>query len=263
MRKRLPIAGSSPQHPAELVRKESLATERRIRVTVVLRRPQADGTPAVAQKVQKIARTAPQKRAPLSRAELAELNAATKTQRSAFEKFARDYDLELVRFSKFTRDVVLEGSVKAINRAFGIELEQYDYRGTRFHSHRNEIRLPKKLHPLVEDVLGLDDTPRARHNAVAGTAPETTIGFTPPQLAKIYRFPTTEGPSNQRIAVLEFGGGFYPSDLETYWDSLDPGATPRALLALGGRRLQRPPALRHDGRNHHVVESRLELRQVE
>lgn len=223
MKKRLPLEHSGPLHPPGARKKGHLPPEERIRVTVVLRRSKAEEVAsALGDKVKAILDHAPGHHAPLSRAELAKLHAGVDVHLPLIEKFARDHGLEVVRFSRATHDVVLEGPASALNRAFGVELEQYEHEGHRFHSHKGEIHLPEKLHSLIEDVLGLDDTPVARRGAdnAAGTESATSTSFTPLELARYYRFPAGANGDGQRLAVLEFGGGFYESDLTAYWDFL-------------------------------------------
>ena len=104
------------------------------------------------------------------------------------------------------------------------------------HRHREGIlQLPAELLDVVTAVLGLDTRPQARANlrisgrGSAAAAQQTS--YTPVQLGEIYRFPAGTDGSGQTLAIIELGGGFSSTDLDTYFGSL--GVTPPTTTAVG------------------------------
>jgi kumamolisin len=127
------------------------------------------------------------------------------------------------------------------------------------------LRVPAELDGVVLAVLGLDDRPQARpHFRIApggptarGAGPAAATGpaaarataaagpaaaggrpapaaaassYTPPQIAALYQFPAGTDGTGQTIAILEFGGGFARSDLDSYFSGLGI-ATPSLTAA--------------------------------
>ena len=89
----------------------------------------------------------------------------------AVEDWAKSCKLKVTDVDAGKRRVQVEGSVAAINKAFGVQLndyrhpEGYEYRGREGHVH-----VPESLYGIVESVLGLDTRrvgrPRLRRPAV-------------------------------------------------------------------------------------------------
>ena len=119
-------------------------------------------------------------------------------------------------------------------------------------SHRyrsGSLSVPAELSGIVTAVLGLDDRPAARPQfrrpggaagrpmAPAGTmAPEAEAAvkagpLTAVQVASFYKFPAGTDGTGQTIAIIELGGGYTASDLDSYFSGLGL-ATPR-VTAVG------------------------------
>jgi kumamolisin len=64
---------------------------------------------------------------------------------------------------------------------------------------------------------------------VSPRAAQVPTGFTPPQIAALYKFPAGLTGAGQTIAILELGGGFRASELNQYFQSL--GMTPPSVTA--------------------------------
>jgi kumamolisin len=56
------------------------------------------------------------------------------------------------------------------------------------------------------------------------------VAFNPPQVAALYDFPTTATGSGETIGILELGGGYNTSDIDTYFGGL--GLTPPPVVAV-------------------------------
>ncbi|MBO0803275.1 MAG: S8/S53 family peptidase [Nocardiopsaceae bacterium] len=128
------------------------------------------------------------------------------------------------------------------------------------------LSVPAELDGIVTAVLGLDDRPVARaHFRVAqrsSVGSESTMGtdtaspdrrkwwqrltepkresapaagqptsMTALQVAELYKFPANTDGTGQTIAIVELGGGYTTSDLNTYFSGLN--LTPPSVTAVG------------------------------
>jgi kumamolisin len=149
---------------------------------------------------------------------------------AGFEKlktFATDHGLTVdeAGSSIARRTLKLRGTAAAIEKAFGITLNNYEYpehAGKHFHGYEGKISLPTVHADLVEAVLGLDSRPiakphiRMKKHAQAAQA----VSFSPVQVAGLYNFPTNLNGSGQTIGIIGLGGGYTDSDLQQYFQGL-------------------------------------------
>ena len=56
---------------------------------------------------------------------------------------------------------------------------------------------------------------------------------TPAELAKRYRFPVGAG-AGQTVALIEFGGGYFPGDLKKFCKRVDVPAPKVTTVSIGG-----------------------------
>ncbi len=135
--------------------------------------------------------------------------------------------LEVTGQDAGSRRVFVAGTVSALAAAFGTELTRVtspalNGPGRVTHRYREgSLQVPADLDGIVVAVLGLDNRPQARylsrrhrHEAAAATS------YTPPQVAEIYQFPANTDGTGQTIGIIELGGGFSASDLDTYFSGL-------------------------------------------
>ncbi len=126
-----------------------------------------------------------------------------------------------------TRRVKVAGSLGDLSSAFGTTLRQVTSpalvgQGQVAHRYREgPLYVPATLDGVVTAVLGLDTRPQARPHFRMAAAASAGTSYTPPQVAAIYDFPAGTTGAGQTIAVIELGGGFTTSDLDTYFASLD------------------------------------------
>ena len=133
------------------------------------------------------------------------------------------------------RAVVLRGTANTMNATFGVELERYEYSKGSYRGRTGYVHVPTEIASIIEGVFGLDDRPQAEphfrhHKSGNGLSSEVlrrsvSRTFTPPELAKLYNFPTDRNGNEldgrgQCIAIIELGGGYRDSDLYTYFSSL-------------------------------------------
>lgn len=144
-------------------------------------------------------------------------------------KFAKENNLNVVGESAARRTVILAGTVKDMNRAFGVKLKTYAYAGGTYRGRTGYVQVPTELRSVIEGVFGLDNRPVAkRHSSGAQGSANAARAFTGEELAKIYNFPQGFDGTGQTIGIIELGGGYRPSDLDTYFSNL-PLPTPTVI----------------------------------
>ncbi len=191
--------------------------EERLEVTVRVRRKQA--LPSA----QALADELPAQRQYLTSEEYSHQYGSDQQDLDKVTEFARSHGLHVVEKSASRRSVILSGNVQAMSTAFQVTLEDYDYPHGTYRGRTGPVSIPDDLHGIIEGVFGLDNRPFAkphisrRHSEAAVSTGST---FTPPDLAKIYNFPTGVDGTGQTIGILELGGGYRPADLKAYFHRL-------------------------------------------
>jgi kumamolisin len=196
-----------------------------IRVVVTLRRQSKSELDAL---VERIGRGGAHE--PLSREAFAERFGAAMDDIAKVESFARQHQLSIERPDPAACTVVLSGSVEHFQEAFGVQLSQYEHPTLgRFRGRTGALVIPDELSGIVTAVLGLDNRPQARSHFRIGAQEDAsaalarnsgaTATFTPVQIASLYNFPAGDG-SGQCIGIIELGGGYRPSDLQSYFQRL-------------------------------------------
>jgi Pro-kumamolisin, activation domain len=215
---RVPAAGARLVGAADPA--ETLSVTLRVR-----RRPDAPPLPGP----EELAATPQGQRHFLSREEFAASYGAAPADLERVADFARSQGLTVIETNVARRTVVAAGTVEQMSRAFAVELGRYEtptqvYRGREGHLH-----LPADLANVVEGVFGLDNRRMARPLHARVSSPALSINpLTPPQVAKLYDFPTSPDATGQTIGLLEFGGGYRPSDIQAFFAGLAltaPGLT--------------------------------------
>jgi len=154
----------------------------------------------------------------------------------AVRRFAREYDLKCEDVQPGL--IELCGTVGNINRAFGVTLSLYaeERFDAPYHGHEEEPTLPAYVARIVTGVFGLDGHPAGRRGitrkmagAVISPPPVTARTRRPVEFADLYEFPTLTTGRGQSIGLLEFGGGFRPSALKSYFASIGT-PLPRILV---------------------------------
>lgn len=146
------------------------------------------------------------------------------------EEFARTNRLQVGQVNPAASTLELKGTVAEMSAAFGVHLETYQVGPLVYRGRTGPVHIPRALVDLIEAVLGLDNRPQTTPKfqyfnqlqgqvvrPLAGTQP---VKYTPPQLASLYQFPTGVDGTGQCIAIIELGGGYVASDLETYFSDL-------------------------------------------
>jgi kumamolisin len=263
LQKRMVVAGSQKKALAKAKVVGKVKPDERIEITVVLR-PRGAGaaTPkAAAVSTLKAAAHLPGRRQYVTRETFAATRGADPNDMAKIEAFAQEHHLTVVEASLPMRTVRLAGTVENLTEAFRPNLKKASV-GTRvFRMRTGGISMPQDLGTAVVAVLGFDNRPAARPHsrfrgatsqdgrkaAAASTkkaaAPHNASdgSFTPPQVARLYNFPTGLDGNGQCIAIIELNDfnqkgtptatGFTLSDLKAYFKSL--GVPTPQVTAIG------------------------------
>jgi kumamolisin len=142
----------------------------------------------------------------------------------------------VIESDQASRRVRISGTADTLGRIFGTTLAQAtspDAHGRPVaHRHRTgELSVPAELDGIVTAVLGLDDRPQAKARFLVAASAAISRSYTPLELGAIYNFPANTDGTGQTIAIIELGGGFAQSDLDTYFGNL--GITGPRVTAVG------------------------------
>jgi kumamolisin len=167
----------------------------------------------------------------LTRDELAERYGTHPDDAAQVREVLAGYGLQVTAAYPATRRIMVAGTLADLAGAFGTTLRQVSSpdpggRGMVTHRYRvGALFVPAALVGIVVAVLGLDTRPQARpHFRTRGSSGSAAAapsgGYSPNQVAEVYQFPAGTDGSGQTVAVIELGGGFSASDLDTYFGGL-------------------------------------------
>ena len=168
----------------------------------------------------------------LTRKEFERLHGAAAADVKKIRAFAAQYGLQVVNEDRASRIVKLSGTVQAFNDAFGANLRRYEHSSGAYRCRTGSLTIPAELEFVVEGVFGLDNRPqtkthfRLRKQKPNVHAQAAAVSFSPPQVAQAYGFPSGATGAGQCIGVIELGGGYSASDLDTFFGNLGI-ATPK------------------------------------
>jgi kumamolisin len=169
----------------------------------------------------------------MSREEFGQRYGADPADVTLVEKFARDYGLQVAEVSGPRRIVKLTGTVAQLSRGFGVDLGRYESpaKDISYRGREGAVNIPAELTDVIEGVFGLDNRRQAAplYQTVTGPAQNITP-LTPPQVATLYGFPSGSA-AGQCVGVLEFGGGYQTSDINSFFSGL--GLPAPALTSVG------------------------------
>jgi kumamolisin len=213
------LAGSDRQPMPGAKKASACDPAEQMLVTVVLRQRQSKSPhPSVADLVASGER--------ISRAEYEARYGADPEDIKTVEAFAKAHGLHVKQTNHFARSVTLSGTAGAFSKAFQVELSMYEIPGGSYRGRTGELSIPSELNGVVVSVHGLDNRPQAStHFRVAAAAAPST-SYTALQVAQAYNFPTSGNGQGQTIGIIELGGGFTQSDLNTYFASLKISPVP-------------------------------------
>lgn len=169
----------------------------------------------------------------LSRETFAERYGADANDMAKVEGFAREHGLTIREKSEPRRTVVLTGTADAMQKAFGVELKEYEHPTCRYRGRTGPVYLPEELHGIVEGVFGLDNRPQAKPH-FRRPAKAATHTYMPIEIATLYDYPSGVDGSGECVAIVELGGGYTANDLSNYWKQLKLTKTPNVSAVSVG-----------------------------
>jgi kumamolisin len=214
--------------------------QQRIEVTIKLRRKTERGLPTLKEFV------AGKRAKGITRQILAERYGASREDATTVQQWAVQHGLSVSQLDLGRRQLHIVGSVKAMSEAFGVQMAMYQHSrtGVHFRCPKSDIRIPKKLSSIIVGVFGLNDMPVVVRNSVrlatklksADPKSQFPGSFYPNDVSKLYNFPSGTTGNGQRVAILEFGGGFDQTVLADYFQQnigLQTPPTVNAIFVLG------------------------------
>jgi kumamolisin len=207
-----------------------------IRISVLLRPRKTLQNPASAKEM---TATSPHQRKYMTREQFAADYGANPGDIAKIEAFAHQHNLTIVEASAPRRTVVFSGTIAALSAAFGVSLANYEHPDGAFRGRTGPIYIPADLAGIVQGVFGFDNRPQARphfrtHKPKQPKHPTQPTSYTPLQVAQLYNFPTGVNGAGECIGILEFGGGYTTSDLNTYFQQLGISAPSVTAMSVDG-----------------------------
>ncbi|MGO9783686.1 MAG: protease pro-enzyme activation domain-containing protein [Streptosporangiaceae bacterium] len=195
----------------------------RLSVSVeVRRRPDAPPLPDLAV----LGAQRPRDRARIDRGAVAESYGADPDDLAKVTEFASEYGLAVEESSAPRRTVRLSGAVAQMSKAFGVQLNRYQYSGGTYRSREGDVQVPRRLADIIKRVSGFTDRPVARPHLL--TRPQVVSSFNAAQIGQMYNFPTGVDGAGVCIGIIELGGGYSEQDLNTYFGAIGL-ATPNVV----------------------------------
>ena len=133
-------------------------------------------------------------------------------------EFASQHGLTVAHVNPAARTMLLTGRTADFSQAFQVQFEQCEHKGRKFRQRTGFVYIPADLAGVVVAVHGLDNRPQAQAHFRLAQA-RAAVSYTPLQIASAYKFPSGNG-AGQTIAIIELGGGYMQSDLQTYFKGL-------------------------------------------
>ena len=141
-------------------------------------------------------------------------------------QFASEYRLMVLERGDevLRRTVTLAGTAASMEKAFSIELIDYEHPDGSYRGRTGPIHIPQECAAFVQGVFGLDDRPVAKphfryrgNNQGFGSRASNTSYF-PRDVATMYHFPQDADGTGQVIGLIELGGGYRPVDIQQYFE---------------------------------------------
>jgi kumamolisin len=214
------LAGSGRRHPENSVAAGELALNEDIQITLVLRRKQDAPTGESIEKH-------------LSHEGLAARHGADVDDIAAVEAFARDHQLAIRRFHQGARTVQIVGKLRKLAELFRADVRLSQVGKNFYRTQQGRLEIPQSLAGIVVAVLGFDERPAAATSRRFQKRTLSPAAYTPTEIAKLYNFPTNTG-EGQTIALIELGGGYRETDLQSYWKQLGIGEVSVTAVAVDG-----------------------------
>lgn len=158
----------------------------------------------------------------MTRADLADQYGASKEDIDKTVAAFSPFGLKLIDSNAATRTVRFSGTVAEMEQAFAVKLFNYAHPDGAYRGRVGYVNVPAAVKDIVEGVFGLDNRriarrrkPQSAADVLKASSGVASSWYTPGELATHYNFPSGDG-SGQAVGLLEFGGGYFPADLQQF-----------------------------------------------
>src|SRR5580698_275524 len=142
----------------------------------------------------------------LTHTEFAAQHGANPADLELIRQFAKENNLQLLERGDEIerRSVTLAGTAAAMEKAFSVELHDYEHPEGTYRGRTGSIQIPEEYADCIQGVFGLDDRsvakPHFRLHSMQGAfgARTSNTSYSPTQVAQAYQFPQGNA-SNQTI----------------------------------------------------------------
>ena len=184
-----PVAGSEHPAPAGAQCIGACDPAEHFDIVVILRR---QASPEFHELVNRLTANDPGAQ-PLSREDYERRFGASAADIARVEQFASAHALTVARIDASSRRVVLSGTVRQYNAAFGIELQRYehqvDHTVHHFRQPSGPLHLPEDMHEVVTAVVGLDNRAKVKpHFRIVSPMPALATEASAYELALVARW---------------------------------------------------------------------------
>lgn len=168
-------------------------------------------------------------------------------------QFGRENNLQMLERGDEVqrRTVTLVGTAGAMEKAFSVELTEFDHPEGSYRGHTGGIQIPEEYASLVQGIFGLDNRPVAQPHIRYRSARNgfgiraASVTYNPTQVARLYDFPSDANGNGQTIGLIELGGGYRTADIREYFQllGLQPPAVKTISVNHGNNRPTTPHSL--------------------
>jgi kumamolisin len=243
----VPLRGSRPPAPPKDRVLEAAPANATVRLSLIVKATAERSTAEIDARQKRLdnlrvhlQETRPRERRYLRAADLAKEHGADDRAFERVYAFARDHGLRVDGTLAAMRQIVLEGRVSDVERAFHVQLQQHRQADRVYYSHEGAVHVPEELQDVIETVVGLHTEPMETFARPAkGMA--ATAGVDPRVVASAYNFPPGDAVG-EGIAIILLGGGFDADDLEPYFTGLGLSVPKITIVELAGQTNDPAPA---------------------
>lgn len=172
---------------------------------------------------------------PLTREAFAEQYGTSQSDIDQVEAFAQHEGFTIVKVEPFRRAVVIRGTVAQMEQAFQVSLNLYnDGHGRVFRGRSGDVSIPTELDGIVRGVFGLDNRPWASPKIKRIARAQSNVSYSPVDIARLYNFPDGITGEGQCIGIIELGGGYQSSDIDTFYKNLGLSAPTLVAVPVDG-----------------------------
>jgi kumamolisin len=192
----------------------------------------------------------------LTRGELGDEYGAAQADIDTVKTVLTSLGLRILKESAASCSIRAGGRASVVESVFWVKLFHYSHPGGNYRGRTGEIHVPAALDGIVTAVFGLDNRKLVKRRPItkkrtsldlATRAEASRAWFFPAELATIYSFPAGDG-QGQTVGLLEFGGGYFASDLATFCK--DAGVSVPTVQAVS---VNNTPTNQKDGAEDEVM----------